>query len=95
MYCSDITCATLGNPEFGIVTHANPPTYKVVAIYSCDDDRLINGSRMRTCNITGQWTGSDPTCVEGMFAGEGEREETGYSLNEFTRFIHVVLVSSK
>ena len=35
-----------------------------MAVYSCDQGYHLNGSEIRVCQNTSEWTGDYPICVE-------------------------------
>ena len=58
-----IDCGPLDDPEFGIVSVSNT-TYTSVANYSCSiGHNLTEGNVVRTCQISGLWSGSEPNCT--------------------------------
>ena len=50
----------LTNPENGAVT--DNTDVGTQANYTCDDGYCLNGTRYRTCQNDGNWTGTEPTC---------------------------------
>ena len=54
-------CDPLSDPANGMVT---VPSRIVgsVATYECDTGREVVGDETRTCQVDGQWSGSEPTC---------------------------------
>ncbi|XP_078664134.1 E-selectin-like [Branchiostoma floridae x Branchiostoma belcheri] len=63
--CTPIMCPTLFNPTNGQVTGSF--SYGSTVFYSCYAGYNLNGPSSRTCQITGTWTGYDPTCTGKMF----------------------------
>lgn len=57
-------CGALEDPENGKVSF-DFTTFESVATYTCDSGFDVSGDSSRTCNGTGQWTGSSATCTEG------------------------------
>ena len=39
------------------------------ATYGCKDDYALSGNKKRYCQRNGEWTGRDPSCVEGTCIG--------------------------
>lgn len=62
MYLTVVDCGTLSNPANGQVSHTGRTTFGQAAIYSCDAGYNLVGNRTRTCQATGVWSGSEPTC---------------------------------
>ena len=60
-----VDCGTLNDPDNGQVTHTTGTTYEKRAIYSCNTGYTLVGDSTRTCQATGTWSGSEPTC-QGM-----------------------------
>ena len=60
-----VDCGTLNNPANGQVSHTGRTTYRQTATYSCDTGYNLVGVSTRTCQATGAWSGSVPTC-QGM-----------------------------
>ena len=61
-----MNCGTLTNPTNGSVNHTAGTTYGQAATYSCNTGYNLVGDNTRTCEATGVWSGSTPTC-QGMF----------------------------
>jgi hypothetical protein len=59
--CSPIDCGPLSNPVYGSVS-ASATTYGSTATYTCEVGHLLTGGVTRTCQVTGAWSGTPPTC---------------------------------
>ncbi len=60
-FCSSIDCGELAAPTNGSV--AVPSTgFSATATYACDPGYLLEGDGARTCQMSGTWSGSAPTC---------------------------------
>lgn len=57
-----VTCPSLRNPIDGRVTIMSNQ-FQGGAIYSCDSGFSLVGLVVRTCVISGQWSGTPPTCL--------------------------------
>ena len=57
-----VDCGTLTNLTNGQVSHMGETTLGQTATYSCDTCYNLVGSNTRTCQSTGVWSGSAPTC---------------------------------
>ena len=55
-------CGALTNPTNGQVSHPNRTTEGQTATYSCNTGYNLEGDSIRTCQATGVWSGSEPTC---------------------------------
>ena len=55
-------CGALPNPESGEVDHAEGTTFGQTATYSCYVGFDLMGDSNRTCQNTGNWSGSEPIC---------------------------------
>ena len=55
-------CGNLTDPANGQVTHTSGTTFKQTATYSCNTGYILVGDSTRTCQATGNWSGSAPTC---------------------------------
>ena len=55
-------CSTLLNPANGRVSHTTGTTVGQTATYSCNPGYNLVGDSIRTCQATGVWSGSAPTC---------------------------------
>ena len=60
-----VDCGSLTDPANGSVTHTAGTTFGQTATYSCNTGYNLVGDSTRTCQATGVWSGSAPTC-EGM-----------------------------
>lgn len=56
-----IECGTLDSPDNGIV-RVTGTTVGSFAKYTCNPGFKLSGSDMRTCQATGEWSGSAPVC---------------------------------
>ena len=61
-FSSDIDCLVLGNPANGLVT-LTATTHTSVATYSCNPGYSRIGDDTRTCQSSGDWSGSEPMCI--------------------------------
>ena len=57
-----VNCGPLANPANGQVSHTAGTTYGQRATYSCNTGYHLGGSSIRTCQATGMWSESAPTC---------------------------------
>ena len=57
-----VSCGALANPANGRVSHTGGTTYGQIAYYYCNTGYRLVGSSTRTCQATGSWSGSAPTC---------------------------------
>ena len=57
-----IDCNALSDPANGQVSHTAGTTFEQTATYSCDTGYNLVGDSTRTCQATGEWSGSAPTC---------------------------------
>ena len=60
-----VDCGHLTDPANGSVTHTSGTTFGQTATYSCNTGYNLVGNRSQTCQATGNWSGSEPTC-QGM-----------------------------
>ena len=60
-----VDCGSLTDPANGQVTHVTGTDLGQTATYSCNTGYNLVGDSTRTCQATGNWSGSAPTC-EGM-----------------------------
>ena len=61
-----MNCGTLSNPANGRVIYTAGTTFGRTATYTCNTGYTRVGSSTRTCQSTGVWSGSAPTC-QGIF----------------------------
>ena len=57
-----VDCGSLTNPANGQVSHTAGTKFGEIAIYSCEPGYNLVGDSTRTCQATGEWSGSEPTC---------------------------------
>ena len=57
-----VDCGTLTDPDNGIVNHTAGTTVGQTATYSCNTGYNLVGDSTRTCQATGNWSGSEPIC---------------------------------
>ena len=60
-----VNCGTLTYPANGQVSHTAGTTFGRTATYSCNTGYNLVGGSTRTCQATGVWSDSAPTC-QGM-----------------------------
>ena len=66
LHLTVVDCGTLTNPDNGEVNHTAETTIGQLATYSCNMGFNLVGNNTRTCEATGVWSGSAPTC-QSMF----------------------------
>ena len=54
-------CGTLTNPQNGQVTFTTT-TFLSTANYSCNSGYTLSGNETHTCEATGTWSDTAPTC---------------------------------
>ena len=57
-----VDCGSLTDPANGSVDHTAGTTFRQTVNYSCNTGYNLVGNSTRTCNATGQWSGSEPAC---------------------------------
>ena len=60
-----VDCGSLTDPANGQVDLTSGTIFRQTATYSCNTGYNLVGNSTRTCQATGEWSGSAPTC-EGM-----------------------------
>ena len=60
-----VDCGNLTAPANGSVTHTAGTTFGQKATYSCNTGYNLVGDSTHTCQASGNWSGSAPTC-QGM-----------------------------
>ena len=65
-------CSNLANPTNGQVSHTGGTTLGQTATYSCNTGYTLVGGSTRTCQSTGVWSGSTPTCQGVLLYTESE-----------------------
>ena len=57
-----VDCGSLTDPANGQVDHTAGTSLGQTATYSCDTGYDLVGDSTRTCQATGEWSQSAPTC---------------------------------
>ena len=57
-----VDCGALTNPANGQVSHPTGTTFGRTANYNCNTGYNLVGDSTRSCQPTGVWSGSEPTC---------------------------------
>ena len=60
-FSAAVDCGTLINPQNGQVT-LTATTFMSTATYSCNAGYNLSGSATRTCEASGTWSDTAPTC---------------------------------
>ena len=58
-----VDCGNLTDPANGQVNHTTGTTFRQTATYSCNTGYNLVGNSTRTCQASGNWSGSAPTCA--------------------------------
>ena len=58
-----VDCGSLTDPANGNVTLNAGTKFEQTATYSCNTGYNLVGDSTRTCQATGEWSGSAPTCA--------------------------------
>ena len=64
-----VDCDNLTDPANGSVNHTSGTTFAQTATYSCNIGYNLVGDSNRTCQDTGNWSGSAPTCQSMLLNG--------------------------
>ncbi len=56
-----VTCPPLTDPDNGMVNVLNN-NFGTVANYTCNTGYMLTGDVIRVCEVTGDWSGTAPTC---------------------------------
>ena len=62
-------CGSLNDPGNGSVNHTSGTTFGQTITYSCNTGYNLVGDSTRTCQATGEWSGSAPTCEGTLLKG--------------------------
>ena len=62
LFSTVVDCGTLTNPANGQVSNTAGTTFGQTATYSCNTGYNLMGDSIHTCQATGNWSGSVPTC---------------------------------
>ena len=63
-------CGSLTDPANGQVDLTSGTTFGQIATYSCSTGYNLVGDSTRTCQATGEWSGSAPTCQGMLLKGD-------------------------
>ena len=72
-----VDCGNLTNPANGHVNQTTGTTFGQTAIYSCNTGYNLVGESTHTCQATGEWSGSEPTCERALLMKLFEVTEQG------------------
>ena len=56
-----VDCGALTNPQNGQIT-LTTTTFLSTANYSCNSGYILSGNKTRTCEASGTWSDTAPTC---------------------------------
>ena len=74
-----VDCGSLTNPANGRVDHTAGTPFGQTATYSCNTGYNLVGDSTHTCQATGEWSGSAPTCKGILLSNMGwQHEGTGF-----------------
>ena len=65
-----VDCGNLTDPANGQVNHTAGTTSGQTATYSCNTGYNLVGNSIRTCQATGNWSQSAPTCDDMLLNGD-------------------------
>ena len=65
-----VDCGNLTDPANGSVNHTAGTSLGQTATYSCNTGYNLVGDSTRTCQATGNWSGSAPTCQGVLLEGD-------------------------
>ena len=65
-----VDCGNLTDPDNGQVNHTAGTTFGKTATYSCNTGYNLVGDSTRTCQATGNWSGSAPACQGMLLKGD-------------------------
>ncbi|XP_069551167.1 E-selectin-like [Brachyistius frenatus] len=60
--CTAVRCLLLEAPENGHINCTNSTVYNSQCAFTCDQDYILDGHDLLTCDRHGNWTGDKPTC---------------------------------
>ena len=91
-----VDCRTLNNPNNGQVSHPDGTTFGQNATYNCNTGYNLVGDSTRTCQATGVWSGSAPTCQSMLYirlfwvTGQTDTSELNCDFHKQLSVIHVI-----
>ena len=65
-----VDCGSLTDPDNGQVDHTAGTTLGQTATYRCNTGYNLVGESTHTCQATGEWSGSAPTCQGMLLEGD-------------------------
>ncbi|XP_056125886.1 CUB and sushi domain-containing protein 3 isoform X4 [Rhinichthys klamathensis goyatoka] len=91
--CLEVDCGHPGSPPHAVVT-GEKFTFGSTVHYRCLEDRALIGESTRSCQLNGQWSGSQPHCSGDKRGGCGDpgtpahatREEGSFQQHAKVRF---------
>ena len=75
---SVVSACPLLTIEDGRVTTSPGLAPGSTAIYSCNTGFELVGTSVRTCLPDGDWSGTQPACIEGIYASDSNRSSHVY-----------------
>ena len=88
-------CGVLTNPVNGSVDYTAGTTFRQTANYSCSTGYRLVGDSTQTCQATGNWSGSAPTCQSMLLLTLTHIYRGGVKASRFKFFQHSMLVISR
>ena len=74
-----VDCVNLTDPANGQVDHTAGTPFGQTATYRCNTGYNLVGDSIHTCQATGEWSGSAPTCKGILLSNMGwQHEGTGF-----------------
>ena len=70
LFLTAVDCGNLTDPANGRIDHTAGTTFGQTANYSCNTGYNLVGNRSRTCNATGKWSETEPTCQGMLLKGD-------------------------
>ena len=67
-----VSCLSLSKPSNGIINCSlgddESPSYEDSCSFTCNTGYILNGSKSRTCQSDGSWSGSISMCSKGEYS---------------------------
>ena len=74
-----VDCGSLTDPAYGQVDLTSGTTFGETATYTCNTGYNLVGDSTRTCQATGEWSGSAPACQGMLLKGDQTIFKTAYT----------------